>query len=430
MYQDGLEADRRDQTVEGQRSTFEVGLLCFFAIAPVVFLFQFLPVSYKVPSSLLLCAGMLWLIKASLRDFERRLEFHPAVHALWKILLIWSAATIVRGITPDRFAVYAWCIKYYAWAWVVPVCMPLGASLSAWRSVLTLAGKMTKVGIVVVVLARFLGTNTGLGFFGLAPYAVVLLTCVPKRSHAVLWAGAIVGMFLSVLSSERNLLIADGLMILGGIHILGVRAGVDRVQRRIRIAVALSVFALLAQVTWTRGGLPFLSQRENTQLAGFKEGLFVNSRYGEDHSLYRDFLNDVKGIDWAIGRGCMGKYKGFIGHQTSWVMRREIECGYFQTILKGGVVMLVLILALAVPAVYLGLFRSRNWFVRGCAIIVLVRLIEMVFFGLPAADLRYVMFWLAIGCCLSGPMRSQSEQEIMEAFSVGPEMTDQEGYPA
>jgi len=131
-----------------------------------------------------------------------------------------------------------------------------------------------------------------------------------------------------------------------------------------------------------------------------------------------------------LGRGCMGTYRGFRGGEIGWKDRRNIECGYFQIILKGGIVMLILILALAVPAVWLGLTHSRNWFTRGCAIIVLIRLVEMVPYGLPVADLRYVLFWLAVGGCLAPGLRSMSEDDITSQLKLIPatEKHEQEEY--
>jgi hypothetical protein len=75
----------------------------------------------------------------------------------------------------------------------------------------------------------------------------------------------------------------------------------------------------------------------------------------------------------------------------------------------------VLFLGLALPAVWLGLFHSRNWLVKGFAFIVLAWLVEMAPFGLPAAFPRYVLFWFAVGVCLNGNLRNLRDSEIEAA---------------
>ncbi|MGN6296807.1 MAG: hypothetical protein ACTHM7_08505, partial [Ginsengibacter sp.] len=70
------------------------------------------------------------------------------------------------------------------------------------------------------------------------------------------------------------------------------------------------------------------------------------------------FYNDMHAKDWMIGRGINGEYYcPNIDLDTDY--RSLIETGYLQIILKGGLVRLILLLLILVPAVILGLFFSN-----------------------------------------------------------------------
>jgi hypothetical protein len=146
----------------------------------------------------------------------------------------------------------------------------------------------------------------------------------------------------------------------------------------------------------------------------FTKSGFENSRV---KYVYPGYFADMQG-DFLFGRGLNGTYFSNIfvevmndvnltrnslevkpGH------RREVECGYLQTILKIGVFGLILKLILAVPAIFLGLFRSNNFFVKGCACIILEWLISMYPSALPEYRFTYILFWLCIGVCLSRETR-------------------------
>jgi hypothetical protein len=428
-YSDYLRTYGVEPIVRFNEALLARGLWCLFMISPLIFLCNKLSVDYRYPSSLFLCAGMYMIVKASIQSRNSALLCMDSKSVVvWCMLVMWSVYTVARGITFDRFAIQIWGIRIYAWAWVVPVCMLLGVSLSSWIRVLRLVVTATMLGVPLWMLMRLLGKNTDLGLTSAAPLALVFGNYLPKISKLVLWLGAFACMYLYVLSSERNLLIGNGLLILMSLYIFALLPGHTRSLRILIVISAALLLAVLVYYVWVSDNIVGVNERAQVRIAEFKETLFENSRYGENHSLYRDFLTDVRGLDFLIGRGCQGTYLGFIGNEMGWKYRREIECGYFHIILKGGIVLLALILTLAVPAVYLGLIYSRNWFTRGCAIIVLVRLIEMAPFGLPSADPRYVIFWLAVGACLSPQLRGMSEYDMACSFSIlRPPLMDDKG---
>ena len=149
-------------------------------------------------------------------------------------------------------------------------------------------------------------------------------------------------------------------------------------------------------------------------IAEFESQGFENTR---EKYVYPDFFLDMKG-DMLFGRGLNGTTYSYIFEnvmenvdETSNSLgvkpgyRREVESGYLQTILKIGLFGLVLKLVLALSAIYLGLFKSNNFFVKSCAFIIIEWLFSMYPSSLPEYRVSYILFWLCIGACLSRETR-------------------------
>ena len=375
-------------------------------------------------SAPLLIIGMLCLLYAAKRYVDKnRLPFkNEYIRIIYCLLCIWCIFTIFHGASFDyRTWRDMWGISLYSWTWVVPICMIFGADIKIWNSILQVIFQQGKTGIVVLVLGTaLLSLFSPLGLIWGCPIALLFIHYLPKRWKKTILIGATISLFFSVLASARNQVLAHGIIMFFAAFINFYRK--SHWQLRTRLIVITLCFALFGIIYYFSvvGQFSFtglkIERSINRQITEFKEGLFDNSRgWGEEDSLYNEFFRDVNGFELLIGRGSMGTYAGRIG-ATILIpdyRRPNIECGYLQVMLKGGLIMLVLILALAIPAIYLGLFRTNNWFTRGAAFIVLDWLIEMVPYGLPDARLPYVIFWMAIGCCLSKSIRSIPESDIL-----------------
>jgi O-antigen ligase len=99
--------------------------------------------------------------------------------------------------------------------------------------------------------------------------------------------------------------------------------------------------------------------------------------------------------------------------------RLEIENGYLQIILKTGIIGLLLMVIIAIRALYLGVFRSKNTFTVICALIVLERYMAMNFGGLPEYSMNYILYWICVGGCLSERIRNLSNVEIFFLLKGG-----------
>jgi hypothetical protein len=125
------------------------------------------------------------------------------------------------------------------------------------------------------------------------------------------------------------------------------------------------------------------------------------------------FYNDMHTKDWIIGRGMNGEYYcPGIDDEAETDYRPLIETGYLQIILKGGLVRLILFLLIAIPAVILGLFYSKNLLSKAAALWVLIALISLYPATVESFSLQYVLVWISIGLCYSKNSRNLSDNTI------------------
>jgi hypothetical protein len=320
-----------------------------------------------------------------------------------------------------------WGGQTFAWAWVVPVSMVLGSDIGIWRRALRTVVSIGAIGCIILIAGwALISLHGDFALTRACPIVLLFWHYLSKQTRRIALFGAFVTVFLSVLSATRNEVFSGGLLILFAIYIQFFRYHPWRLITRVFIMFMLSMVFVIGAYIASVDSVPFVGYTINAGITQFKEKLFKDTRRTDDSdSLYKQFFQSVGGRDLVIGRGCMGRYNfkyatpdgPFRGYQGTYRERWNVECGYLQIILNGGVIMLVLILSLAIPAIYLGMFRSKNWFTRGCSFIVLGRLLEMVPFGLPIADVQYVLFWMAIGACLTWKIRAMSDADIIGIFT-------------
>ncbi|MEP6950542.1 MAG: hypothetical protein ABI863_14755 [Ginsengibacter sp.] len=129
------------------------------------------------------------------------------------------------------------------------------------------------------------------------------------------------------------------------------------------------------------------------------------------------YYDDMKFKDWIIGRGTNGKYFApNIEENQVTNFRHTIETGYEQTILKGGFVSIGLFLLIALPAIILGVFYSKNILSKVAAIWILLSLVNSYPSTVNAFTLQYLLVWISIGICYSKEIRNMAEGNIKKNF--------------
>lgn len=151
-----------------------------------------------------------------------------------------------------------------------------------------------------------------------------------------------------------------------------------------------------------------------------KAGVFnaITERADEDTrtgvELY--FYADMNQNDWIFGRGVDGQYYCPGIDSIDSVYRKTIETDYLQIILKGGLISLCLMMLIAVPAAFKGLFSSKNILSKAAAIWILLWMIDLYPANVTTFTLNYILVWISIGICYSDEIRNIPEDKMIAYF--------------
>lgn len=171
----------------------------------------------------------------------------------------------------------------------------------------------------------------------------------------------------------------------------------------------LSILILLFVVMYTSA----LYRPEESIFGFLIERADEDTRSGVEEYFYAD----MKTKDWLFGRGLSGEYFcPDIEEDQITNYRSVIETGYLQMILKGGIISLGLLLLIAIPAIFKGLFYSNNILSKAAAIWILLALISMYPTIVHTFSLRYLLVWISIGICYSKTIRSIPDNKMKEYF--------------
>lgn len=143
----------------------------------------------------------------------------------------------------------------------------------------------------------------------------------------------------------------------------------------------------------------------------------ISERLNEDSrsNVEEYFYLDMNKKDWIAGKGIEGYYYCPTG-ATEDGYRNIIETDYLQIILKGGFISLGLLLLIAIPAIFMGFFYSKNILSKAAAAWILLFLIDSYPANVSTFSLNYLLVWISIGICYSKEIRNLQEDTVKEYF--------------
>jgi hypothetical protein len=128
------------------------------------------------------------------------------------------------------------------------------------------------------------------------------------------------------------------------------------------------------------------------------------------------FFMDLKSKDWIAGKGINGEYycPGVReGVARISIFREVIDTGYLQVILNGGLISLVLMALIMIPAIVKGLFYSKNVLSKAAAIWIILFLLY-AYPGTPTIfSINYFLVWISIGIAYSPEIRGIPEERLL-----------------
>ncbi len=161
-------------------------------------------------------------------------------------------------------------------------------------------------------------------------------------------------------------------------------------------------------------GIKVYNDNRRGMFALITERIYENTRSGIESNFYQDMTTR----DWIIGKGINGQYYSpgtDIGNTSNY--RGMIETDYLNIILKGGIISLVLLFLIAIPAIVKWLFYSKNLLSKAAAFWILIWLMELYPANVNSFSLNHLLVWISIGICYSKEIRNTSESVLVEALS-------------
>jgi len=345
------------------------------------------------------------------------------------LLLLWVFINIFREppVNPKGFIRFLGG-RYYVAAWFPLLFFYVGSKIKVWSQIWHYAVKFNKLFvlaspvIIILFFSSFIAWRNLLFSVFLLPLLLLNWGLLRKNERVFLIIGFILSVFLTFAGGSRTFTLSLLFYLPVLYWLILIRNQKNRALKFVWMSVILSGVIMISYIVYNVGVSTYFSGNFSENVYKFQKRGFVNSR---EEYVYPAFFADMNTTkDWVLGRGLNGSYftpifvsvmkdvdpSNSLGIKPGY--RVNIESGYLQTILKIGLIGLILELILALSAVYLGLFKSKNWFVKGLAFIIIGWLVSMFPFGLPEWSMSYMLFWLSIGACLSRETRMASSSKV------------------
>jgi len=219
-----------------------------------------------------------------------------------------------------------------------------------------------------------------------------------NKRKFIAFSAVLLSLFISTVMARRNIMLTFSNYLLFSILIILLNSNHSI---KLKVYILTTVFLIVII------GINVFLLNQNNMFGKISEHMNENTR----EIVFEAFFKDMSTKDYIIGKGFLGEYY-CPGVDPNKDTRFIIESGYLQTILKGGIVSLALFLLISIPAAYLGIVNSKNILCKASGSIVLLWLIDMFPWGMPAINIRYILVWTCIGICYSKAIRSLTDKEI------------------
>lgn len=409
---------------EKTRNKISIAISCFwtgFVVYSISYTIDMSgSVNFKICFSLQIL-GFLLMVPSAAKLMQWKF-YNNYLKILFSIYIFWMLTVIIRGFFFDyRFLMFLFFNAMFGiFLYFAPLVLLFSRSSLNYKKafdVIFILG-ISYVVLVLVFLKDLiypfdsnLSSASILEYFSLnlsLPSGLFLLTYTYHSNKRRLLALAVIILtfILSVINARRGLMFMSLSVLLFSYFIyLFTNKG----------KLVKFLFALILMVFIIFWGAKTYNEYQNSLFAYITERLFENTRTGVEESFY----NDMNTVDWIIGRGINGQYfhPGIDGNNFNLNGYRDvIETGYLQIILKGGLISLGLLLLILIPALFKGIFFSKNSLSKAAGIWIFLFLI----FSYPAIittfTMHYLLVWISVGICYSKNIRNIPESTIIRMF--------------
>lgn len=357
----------------------------------------------------------------SLRNIDKDSRF------IMSCLIIWSLITMFRGIYDGGIMSISHIAQYFTNAKnIMPYLLPFVAIYTYRKVDLNLFIKISRwltiaficyaiISYKELIMLNIIGmehfTNTGISeyttelfeFFNLltsliAPLVLFLMKdLIAKKDWKYATLNIVVALLVAIIAGRRSSSFAYVLVFIASYFVVFRKSVSSTISILILGAIGIALIYQLGFLDF------FLSKIDNDSRSGVVE----------------NFYADMDTYTWIFGRGALGTY-----YDPSPLFeiidgnRSEIETGYLNMILKGGIIYLALYVLVLLKAFYKGFFKTNNDITKAFACMCLITCIELIPYGIQSFNLKYLSIWIGVGLCLNRQVRQMTNKEIKEAFGL------------
>lgn len=338
-------------------------------------------------------------------------------------LIIWNGINIVRGFFSDEGTITTLLGNpYTSLALLVPFALVFGVDKMNLRIINRFFIFLISIGIPVLAISVILDYSeervniiTSLASF--AGYAVFLVTTLSfQRLINRYWitvASVLIFIKTGLVVGSRATVMRIGLLYLSLVAIYGYR------KLNLKWIPTVSILTLLIPfyaLLMSSGGESFFQ----TSLATVRNLFSTSSQSIVEKAdtrtfLYTEVFDDLlNNNEILVGKGSNGTYNSpyFRATRQDNDQRLTVEVGVLAIFLKGGLIAVILNLALFFIAIYLAFYKSNNDYVMGIGFMLLVHTLILFVENLVSYSMYNFAIWFFTGVCLSRPLRIMNNQEI------------------
>lgn len=242
-------------------------------------------------------------------------------------------------------------------------------------------------------------------FFGVF-FLVPIIPFQSGRIRLVIFLGSILLIYLAILTEYRIMIIRISLLYMS-ILIIYLYKWLNLKLILLFAMLSLLVPFYLFEESVVTGESSFQKYRPKNN----DEPLTDDTRT----FLYVEVLGDLQqNNELIIGKGSSGTYYSpyFDEYGGDTANRLSVEVGILALLLKGGLIAVLLNLAILFIAIYLALFRSNNYFVMSIGFMLVIHFLILFIANYLDYTIYNVALWFFIGVCLSKEMRLLGDNEI------------------
>jgi hypothetical protein len=367
-------------------------------------------------AQLLQVVGLLLFIPSSFGVIKYQLD-NNYLKLIFPLYLLWMLITVWRGLSFDYASIKTTLFEPYngVFLYLTPLILLLPREPVHYKKLFLAIVYLSIVYLLydLVFIKKLVqsgsSSRTMLEYFAKTlgiPAGYLLVTYVYHSRKATLIAALaiFITLLLAIIGARRGLMFMTGTIILFAFLMYCYE------NRHRFINVVLSAFAVLLVCLYA--ATMFYSD-------DIKLFNFAKERMDEDtrSTVELFFYDDMQKKDWLIGRGMNGLVASPVSLKEDHVggkpgYRDGIETDYLKIILKGGIISLGLLLLIAVPAVFLGLFFSTNLLAKAAALWIVLWMLSLYPTNVTNFTLNYLLVWVSIGICYSKNMRYMPEAEL------------------